>query len=345
MRVSIRFIYSFLSLLLAVAPLVKVQAEVEVEVDYWGEQTIVDKLVDRISLGDVANTVFYPISLSFRVVKSIVKDESMEIDLQEEGVYASGYVFSYMLKDKLVNKYLVMNTDDFYRKIDEVAGDQTKKPLFILRAKKDSILNIATKQMFDRKYGELKGAKYIVEPNPNKLMELLHELPQNGGHDRIELFGHGEKGTLLFGNGMSVDQENVQAFINSKFNFAKAGAQLRVTSCTLGANSTFCSRGDELTKGLGRAFIPKGGKVFSNQLTLDMTYYRVANGGGKKNKIKAALKKLKNMIVKDIKNNTLIFTHLDSNYLQLRKPITQVHLISAADDDCMSAILTRLMVK
>lgn len=96
---------------------------------------------------------------------------------------------------------------------------------------------------------------FLQSRNPSDLFVRLEQIQKNFGLiDRMEFASHGSPGVLHWGK-LILDSESFTGV--APFEGFKSGATLRFFNCSLAQDGA----GEALAKGLGRVFLPRGGKI------------------------------------------------------------------------------------
>ena len=95
----------------------------------------------------------------------------------------------------------------------------------------------------------------LQSQKPSDLFERLEQIQKNFGPiDRMEFASHGSPGVLHWGK-LILDSESFTGVV--PFEGFRSGATLRFFNCSLAQDGA----GENLAKGLGRVFLPRGGKI------------------------------------------------------------------------------------
>ena len=214
--------------------------------------------------------LFAPVTVPIDVALKLYRNQDKANILKDDGSYVIGYVFLNVGLGRIHDAYLATEAGVFHESIDVAGKHVPKKILLIFSTEMHKKLPKYETMYLD--YQTNPEVTKISAKNFNNLVDQLERLPQNGQFDRIDILAHGQPGGLRLGVGPFATKKHFDYIAKKGLNIAAPGAEVRLTSCMPAANR-FCARtGDELLESVGRALIPKGGKVYGSTKPLVGAY-------------------------------------------------------------------------
>ncbi len=188
-----------------------------------------------------------------------------------------GYSLFTVGTDYFREAYLTVEYDRFLRLTTPKMKQNPKKVLYINAISDDDKMATFPKYYFDTLYGKHPDATFIKVTSLFDFIDQLKALPQDNSFDRIEMVAHGSPGSFSIGDGnFSINIGSIMTLKNENINIASHDADLRLVSCSLGANLKNDPVGDKMLDAIGEALLPKGGHIYSstkNIMGVPFNYY------------------------------------------------------------------------
>ncbi len=205
---------------------------------------------------------FVPLILA-GVIKESGPEKSTGENILANSKYIAGYAVLAYGSYKLKNAFFSIDYEKYEKETASLMNDNPKKVLFLNLMDKKNGLSGYVQAMFQKQYGSHEDALYLQASTYKELIKKLSALPQDNSFERIEIQAHGLPGTLLIGKKDKVGLGNLNLFKEAKLQIAAPGAELRLISCSLGANSLIEEKGEPFVSALAGEILPKGGRAFA----------------------------------------------------------------------------------
>lgn len=220
-----------------------------------------------------------PITVPIDIAMKLHQGKDWKKIAIQDGQYVIGYLAVVYVGGKIYDSYFFIAGKNYHDAADRISKEPQN--ILFVYAQDTKKSKAEYLQLFSERYPHAKVTS--VEVNKfNGFLEELAKINPTEKFDRIDLFFHGNVGQM----GNDIHIKNLKKM--DTMNFATAGAEVRVTSCSVGASYLCGNAGPKFLKALGDKLLPEGGRVIAPTKTLNtvsqdiapLLYHPISVGSG-----------------------------------------------------------------
>lgn len=212
--------------------------------------------------------LFTPPLFAMDEVISVNSDVSPKLDsikiLKSAGLGIAGYIVVTGITEGLRRSLFVTDYGTWFGETDKLLAKNPKNILFINTMDKKEVFSLIAENRAQTYKSEGIDVTWVAATSFEDLKNQFAKLDLSNPFDRVEWYSHGSPGKIYFGTKKFIEASDVLGLKSHLRKFTAPGAEMRFTSCNLGADTLFEDKGHQMLTALHSTFLQNGGRIVAS---------------------------------------------------------------------------------